>query len=61
MVTVVITAIVLLILYVAVSTNCQIPHFILSIHFPDVSASICVEADSKVPHELPFCDRASER
>ena len=50
-------AIVLLNLYVASSISCQIPHVVLSIYFPDVSTSIYVEADSKVPHELHFCNK----
>ncbi len=47
--------------YVAVSTSCQIPRFVLSIHFPDVLTSICVEVDSRVSLGLPFYDRASGR
>ena len=38
--------------------SCRILHFVLSIHSPDVAASICVEADLEVPHELSFYDRA---
>lgn len=52
-------AIVLLnLLYVSVRTGCQILHFILLIHFPDVVAYICVEAVPIVPHELPFYNNA---
>lgn len=47
-------AIILLNLYVAVSTSCQIPCFVLSIHFPDVASSICVEVDSRSSHGLSF-------
>ena len=54
-------AIVLLNLYVASSISCQIPHVVLSIYFPDVSTSICVEADPKVSHELHSCDKAFGR
>lgn len=54
-------AIVLLNLYVASGISCQIPHVVLSIYFPDVSTSICVEADPKVPHGLHSCDKASGR
>ena len=54
-------AIILLNLYVAYGISCQIPHAVLSIYFPDVSASICVEADPKVSHELHSCDKASGR
>lgn len=54
-------AIVLLNLYVAVGISCRIPHFVLSIHFPDVAASICAEADLEAPHELPFYDKAFGR
>lgn len=54
-------AIVLLNLYVSSSISCQIPHVVLSIYFPDVSTSIYVEADSKVPHELHSCNKASGR
>ena len=51
-------AIVLLNLYVAVSTGCRLSPLVLSMHFPDVAASICAEEVPIVPHELPFCDRA---
>ena len=44
-------AIILLNLYVAYGISRQIPHAVLSICFPDVSTSICVEADLKAPHE----------
>ena len=54
-------AIILLNLYVAYGISCQIPHVVLSIYFPDVSASICVEADPKVSHELHSCDKAFGR
>ena len=47
-------AIVLLHLYVVVSTGCQILHFVLSIHFPDVPAFICVEVISTVPSPVIF-------
>ena len=40
-------AIILLNLYVAYGISCQIPHVVLSIYFPDVSTSICVEADPR--------------
>ena len=51
-------AIILLNLYVAYGISCQIPHVVLSIYYPDVSTSICVEADPKVSHELHSCDKA---
>ena len=54
-------AIVLLNLYVAYGISCQIPHVVLSIYFPDVSISICVEADPKVFHELHSCNKAFGR
>lgn len=54
-------AIILLNLYVAYGISCQIPHVVLSICFPDVSASTCVEADPKVSHELHSCDKAFGR
>lgn len=44
-------AIILLNLYVAVSTGCRLPPLVLSMHFPDVAASIYVEAVPAVPHE----------
>ena len=47
--------------YVAVSTSCQIPRFVLSIYFPDVLTSICVEVDSRASLGLPFYDRVSGR
>jgi len=53
--------IVLLNLYVAVSISCQIPRFVLSIHFPDAATSICVEVDSRAFHGVPFYDRAFGR
>ena len=46
-------AIVLLHLYVVVSTGCQILHFVLSIHFPDVPVFICVEVNDVI--DLPLC------
>ena len=54
-------AIILLSLYVAYGISGQIPHVVLSICFPDVSASIYVEVDSKVLLGLPFCDKAFVR
>ena len=44
-------AIILLNLYVAVSAGPRIPPLVLSMHFPDVAASIYVEAVPAVPHE----------
>lgn len=38
-------AIVLLNLYVVVSAGFWIPSPVLSMHFPDIAASICVEAE----------------
>ena len=54
-------AIVLLNPYVTVYISYKIPPFALSVHIPDVSTSICVEVDSKVLLELPFCDKAFVR
>ena len=54
-------AIVLLNLYVVVSAGPRIPPFVLSMHFPDVAVSICVEAVPVVPHELPFYNKAFGR
>lgn len=54
-------AIVLLNLYVAFVVSSHIPPIVLSVHIPDVSTSICVEVDSKVLLELPFCDEAFVR
>ena len=54
-------AIVLLNPYVTVYISYKIPPFALSICFPDVSASTCVEADPKVSHELHSCDKAFGR
>ena len=54
-------AIVLLNLYITVCISYKIPPFVLSVHIPDVSTSICVEVDSKVLLELPFCDKAFVR
>ena len=54
-------AIVLLNLYVTACISYQIHSFVLSMHFPDVAASIYVEVDSKVLLELPFCDKAFVR
>ena len=48
-------AIILLNLYVAYGISCQIPHVVLSIYFPDVSTSICVEADPKECGLYPLC------
>lgn len=54
-------AIVLLNLYVAFGISSHIPPIVLSVHIPDVSTSICVEVDSKVLLELPFCYKAFVR
>lgn len=54
-------AIVLLNLYVVVSTDLRSPPFVLSMHFPDVAAFICSEAVLAVPHELPFYNKAFGR
>ncbi len=54
-------AIVLLNLYVAFGISSHIPPIVLSVYIPDVSTSICVEVDSKVLLELPFCDKAFVR
>ena len=54
-------AIVLLNPYVTVYISYKIPPFALSVHIPDVSASIYVEVDSKVLLGLPFCDKAFVR
>ena len=54
-------AIILLNLYVAVSAGPRIPPLVLSIHFPDVAASICAGAVPAVPHELPFYNKAFGR
>ena len=54
-------AIVLLNPYVTVYISYKIPPFALSVHIPDVSTSIYVEADSKVLLGLPFCDKAFVR
>ena len=43
-------AIVLLNLYVTTCISYWTPPFVLSVHIPDVSTSICVEADSKTVH-----------
>ena len=58
---IVVVAIVLLNLYVVVSAGPRIPPFVLSMHFPDVAVSICVEAVPVVPHELPFYNKAFGR
>ena len=50
-------AIVLLNLDVTVSSGSRIPPLVLSVHFPNVAASICVEAVPVVPHELPFYNK----
>ena len=47
-------AIVLLNLYIAVSTDCQILHFVLSIHFPDIPVFICVAVIPTVPSPVIF-------
>lgn len=39
---------------VAVSTGCWILPLDLSMHLPDIAASICMEIDSVFPHESPF-------
>lgn len=54
-------AIVLLNPYVTIYISYKIPPFALSVHIPDVSTSIYVEADSKVLLGLPFCDKAFVR
>ena len=51
----------LLNLYIAVGISYRILHFVLSVHIPDVAASICTEADIEAPHELPFYDKAFGR
>ena len=51
-------AIVLLNLYVGFGPGFRVPCFVCPINIPDVAASICAEADSGVPHGLPFYDRA---
>ena len=43
-------AIVLLNLYVTACISYKIPPFVLSVHIPDVSTSICVEVDSITVH-----------
>ena len=43
-------AIVLLNLYVTGCISYKIPPFVLSVHIPDVSTSICVEVDSITVH-----------
>ena len=50
-------AIVLLNLDVTVSSGSRILPLVLSVHFPNVAASICVEAVPVVPHELPFYNK----
>ena len=47
-------AIVLLNLYVTACISYQIHSFVLSVHIPDVSTSICVEVDSITVHGQPF-------
>ncbi len=54
-------AIVLLNLHVAAWVSYRILQFVWSADFPDVATSICAEADSQVPHELPFYDKAFGR
>lgn len=48
--------IVLLNLYVAFGVSSHIPPVVLSV-YSDVSTSSCVEVDSKVLLELPFCGK----
>ena len=43
-------AIVLLNLYVTACISYYIPPFVLSVHIPDISTSICVEVDSTTVH-----------
>ena len=51
-------AIVLLNLYVTACISYQIHSFVLSVHIPDVSTSICVEVDSITVHGQPFYNKA---
>lgn len=40
-------------LYVEISTNCQLPYFVLSIHIPGIAISNCTEVYSTILHKLP--------